>query len=75
MMDDVLDYVTLADGWVAGVWHKKGSDVRLTARQAQYENVAQKPAQVDLVGSLDDPTVKSSDLPGKAKVTAKRGRK
>ncbi|ATF00786.1 hypothetical protein PhaeoP75_01127 [Phaeobacter gallaeciensis] len=38
-MSKKLDYVTLADGWVADKWRVKGSIVTMTEAQAKYENV------------------------------------
>jgi len=38
-MSKKLDYVTLADGWVADKWRAKGSIVTMTEAQAKYENV------------------------------------
>ena len=38
-MSKKLEYVTLADGWVADKWRAKGSVVPLTEAQAKYENV------------------------------------
>lgn len=72
------NFRTLADGWVAGKFCPKGTKLSLTPAQAKYENVAPwddgEPA-VELVGSLDDPTVKSSGLKKAAdEETAKRRR-
>jgi len=52
--------------------------VSLTEAEAKYENVALKNDEgpkVELTGSLDDPTVKSTGLADQAKAeTAKRSR-
>lgn len=72
------DYTVKADGWVAGKWRARGSTVSLTEAEAKYENVALKKDEapkVELTGSLDDPTVKSSGLAAQAKAEEdKRGR-
>lgn len=72
------DYVTKADGWTAGKWRAKGDPLVLTEAQAKYENVtlaSDAGPRVELTGSLDDPTVKSSGLALRAKTeTEKRGR-
>ena len=72
------DYTVKADGWVTGKWCAKGSIVSLTPAEAKYENVSLKKDEtpkVELTGSLDDPTVKSTGLAEKAKAeTAKRSR-
>lgn len=72
------EYIVKADGWVGGKYRSKGDPVSMTETEAKYENVA--PAKddgprVELIGSLDDPTVKSTGLAEKAKSTrAKRSR-
>ncbi|MAY75222.1 MAG: hypothetical protein CMJ31_10985 [Phycisphaerae bacterium] len=38
-MSKKLEYVTLADGWVADKWRATGSVVLLSETQAKYENV------------------------------------
>lgn len=72
------DYSVNADGWVAGKWRARGSIVSLTTAEAKYENVTLKKDEgpkVELTGSLDDPTVKSTGLADKAKAeTTKRSR-
>lgn len=77
-MSKKQDYTVKADGWVAGKWRARGSTVSLTAAEAKYENVTLKKdegPEVELTGSLDDPTVKSTGLADKAKAeTTKRGR-
>lgn len=37
-MSDKQDYTVLADGWIAGKWHAKGTTVSLTRAEAKYEN-------------------------------------
>lgn len=73
------DYTVKADGWVAGKWCAGGSTVSLTEAEAKYENVAQEKDEgpkVELTGSLDDPTVKSTGLADQAKAeSAKRSRR
>ncbi len=75
-MNDVKTYIVNANGWVAGKYRKAGDPVSLTARQAQYENVTlatDDGPEVKLVGSLDDPLVKSTGITTKEKSeTAKR---
>ncbi len=77
-MNEKKDYTVKTDGWVAGKWRSKGSTVSLTAIEAKYENVSLKKdttPKVELTGSLDAPTVKSTGLADKAKAeTAKRSR-
>ncbi|MBT2131225.1 hypothetical protein [Aliiroseovarius lamellibrachiae] len=72
------EYRVKAAGPVAGTRRKEGEIVSLTAAQAKYENVTlvkDEGARVEIVGSLDDPTVKATGLAGNAKTeTAKRGR-
>lgn len=72
------DYTAKADGWIAGKWRARGSTVSLTEAEAKYENVAltkEEGPKVELTGSLDDPTVKSTGLADQAKAeTAKRSR-
>ena len=72
------DYMTRAAGWVAGKYYPKGAKVALTGAQARSETVmlaSDAGPDVELVGSLDDPTVKSSGLAdAAAKETAKRSR-
>lgn len=38
-MSKTLEFITLADGWVADQWRAKGSVVTLSEAQAKYENV------------------------------------
>ena len=38
-MSKTLEFITLADGWVADQWRAKGSVVALNEAQAKYENV------------------------------------
>ena len=69
MPEKPQEYVTRAAGWVAGKYRPEGSTVTLTAAQAKYENVivtSEAGPDVQIVGSLDDPTVKSSGLKEKA---------
>ena len=77
-MSKKQDYTVKADGWVAGKWRARGSTVSLTEVEAKYENVTLKTVEapkVEMTGSLDDPTVKSSGLADKDKVEEdKRGR-
>lgn len=77
-MDELKEYMTLADGWVGGKWRAKGTPVMMTARAAQYENVTLQPdaePKVELTGSLDDPLDKNAGLAEKAATeTKKRGR-
>ena len=72
------EYRVKAAGPVAGVQRQEGEIVSLTAAQAKYENVTlvkDEGPRVEIVGSLDDPNIKSTGLAGKAKSeTAKRGR-
>lgn len=73
-----LDYVVNANGWIAGQNRKAGDIVPLSKKQAQYENVTLKSdteAKVELVGSLDDPTVKANGLDAKAKAETKTRRR
>ncbi|MCW8843606.1 MAG: hypothetical protein OQK00_09345 [Rhodobacteraceae bacterium] len=78
-MSEKQEYTVKADGWVAGKWRPKGSTVPMTSAEAKYENVAletEEGPKVELTGSLDDPTVKSTGLAEKAKAeTTKRSRR
>jgi len=78
MPEKPQEYVTRAAGWVAGKYRAEGSTVTLTAAQAKYENVvlaSEAGPDVQIVGSLDDPTVKASGLREKAEgEKAKRSR-
>lgn len=70
------EYIANSDGYVAGLRAKKGDVVTLTARQAKYEDVTLKSdagPDVEVVGSLDDPLLKSSGLAKKPRA-ARRGK-
>lgn len=68
-------YVVTANGWTHRKWRKIGDEVKMTTAQAKYETVTLKPEdgpQVEIVGSLDDPLVKSSGLAEKASDETKK---
>lgn len=59
------EYVTRADGWIAGRWRAKGSAVSLTDAEAKYENVTRKSAdrqKPDPVNPVAEPALKSDGL-------------
>ena len=56
-MNEKQDYITKADGWVAGKWRAKGSPLSLTSTQAKYESVEPVIIGVDLAKGEDETVV------------------